>query len=163
MRPEFVYLDRRVPPIPLAPESEWARTDAEWPVVVRAHLDLDHARAVRQILAGMRRSPGLLRWQGGPRQNRGQHGRSRCCLDLWGGAGDPPHRPPGLLPGGPEEVHHLYQPPGTEFLSSRPRTMEGCAGGSWRGRWRAPIASAPLLRDSTCPRTPKCARTWHPS
>eukprot|EP00971_Amphidinium_carterae_P169547 3358787-Amphidinium_carterae.1 len=51
MRPEFIYLTRRVPPIPLAPESEWARTDLEWPVVAKAKIDLAHAQAVRQILA----------------------------------------------------------------------------------------------------------------
>eukprot|EP00971_Amphidinium_carterae_P073590 1455256-Amphidinium_carterae.1 len=48
---ELRYLTTPVSPIPLAENSLWARTQTEWPAMVRAHLDLEHAAAVRTLLA----------------------------------------------------------------------------------------------------------------
>eukprot|EP00971_Amphidinium_carterae_P115477 2287026-Amphidinium_carterae.1 len=39
-----------VPKIPLAENSFWAHTQAEWPVMDRENLTLEHADAVRQLL-----------------------------------------------------------------------------------------------------------------
>eukprot|EP00971_Amphidinium_carterae_P215049 4268035-Amphidinium_carterae.1 len=48
---EFCYLHQMVAKIPLAANSFWARSQAEWPVMGRENLTLEHAAAVRQLLA----------------------------------------------------------------------------------------------------------------
>eukprot|EP00971_Amphidinium_carterae_P017465 344399-Amphidinium_carterae.1 len=40
-----------MPKIPLDENSSWAHSQVEWPVMARAHVDLEHAREVRRLLS----------------------------------------------------------------------------------------------------------------